>query len=315
MPETQTTPDIAALTVQLLSAYLSNNTVAAEDLAGLIRSTRTALVEDNAPAAVEPEAPTFTPAVSARKSLSSPDHILSLIDGKPYKTLKRHLASNGLTPEQYRERYNLPASYPMVAPTFAARRREIAEQIGLGNSRKPVSVAKSDEDAVLPEGVPSSPVEAKPTPKRKPSKPAVKKDAENDSGSAAPATGGAAKEPRKASADKPTAKSRGTKSTATRTAKAKEASDAPKSAVSEPYADEAPAAPADKTKPVTKRRGKLGLFQEKRPAAEGEVAEGATTSRPGDASARKEAKAPRAKRMARAPKDTAPTKGRTVSPE
>lgn len=322
MPETQMTPDIAALTVQLLSAYLSNNTVAAEDLAGLIRSTRMALIEDTAPTTVEPEASTFTPAVSARKSLSSPDHILSLIDGKPYKTLKRHLASNGLTPEQYRERYNLPASYPMVAPTFAARRREIAEQIGLGNSRKPVSAgrertsespsaAQADEDAARPEGVPSSPVEAKATAKRKPGKPSVKKDAGNGLGSAASTP---AEEPREATADKPAAKSRGTKSTATRTAKVKEAPDASKATVSKPHADVAlAAAPADKTTAGTKRRGKLGLFQEKRPATEREVAEGASTSRADDAPVQKEAKAPRAKRMARAPKDTAATRGRTVS--
>ncbi|WP_083910046.1 MucR family transcriptional regulator [Sphingomonas sp. LH128] len=144
MPDTEPTSDIAALTVQLLSAYLANNTVSADDLAGLIRSTRAALVEDSTPEQAEPEAPIFTPAVSVRKSLASADHILSLIDGKPYKTLKRHLASNGLTPEQYRERYNLSSTYPMVAPSFAARRREIAEKIGLG-SRKAVAESLAPE--------------------------------------------------------------------------------------------------------------------------------------------------------------------------
>ena len=70
--------------------------------------------------------------VSARKSLRSRDHIISMIDGKPYKTLKRHLSGHGLTPEQYRERYKLPVSYPMVAESYSAARREMAKRIGLG---------------------------------------------------------------------------------------------------------------------------------------------------------------------------------------
>ena len=67
----------------------------------------------------------ITPAISVRKSLASADFILSLIDGKPYKTLKRHLAQHGLTPEQYRERYKLPKSYPMVAPAYSEARRAV----------------------------------------------------------------------------------------------------------------------------------------------------------------------------------------------
>lgn len=144
MSETEKSSEIAALTVELLSAYLSNNTVPSADLADLIQSTRAALAQDAAPEQPEAEKPTFTAAVSARKSLASPDHIISMIDGKPYKTLKRHLSANGLTPETYRERYGLPASYPMVAPTFTAMRREIAERIGLGN-RNGAGVQAADE--------------------------------------------------------------------------------------------------------------------------------------------------------------------------
>jgi predicted transcriptional regulator len=87
----------------------------------------------------EPEEPqaepaaTFEPAVTVRKSLSSPDHIISLIDGKPYKTLRRHLSGHGLTPEQYRERYKLKRDYPMVAPSYAEARRAMAKKIGLGS--------------------------------------------------------------------------------------------------------------------------------------------------------------------------------------
>src|SRR3546814_10094821 len=70
--------------------------------------------------------------VRSRRSLASPDRILSLIDGRPYKTLKRHLAAHGLTPEQYRERYKLPSSYPLVAQSYSEARRAVAEKAGLG---------------------------------------------------------------------------------------------------------------------------------------------------------------------------------------
>lgn len=72
------------------------------------------------------------PAVSVRKSLASNDHIISMIDGKPYKTLRRHLSTHGLTPEEYRARYNLKSDYPMVAPAYSEARRAMAKKIGLG---------------------------------------------------------------------------------------------------------------------------------------------------------------------------------------
>jgi predicted transcriptional regulator len=137
--------DLTALTVQLVSAFVSNNTVASDSLADLIKTTRAALTVVPTPAVEEPAAPIFAPAVSVRKSLSSPEHIISLIDGKPYKTLKRHLAANNLTPEQYRERYKLPKTYPLVAPSYSDSRRAVAEKIGLG--KKPVVAAKPVEAA------------------------------------------------------------------------------------------------------------------------------------------------------------------------
>ncbi len=85
-----------------------------------------------APADTPPE---HTPAVTARKSLASKDHIISMVDGKPYKTLRRHLSTHGMTPEQYRERYSLKADYPMVAESYSEARRAMAKEIGLG--RKP----------------------------------------------------------------------------------------------------------------------------------------------------------------------------------
>jgi predicted transcriptional regulator len=123
-------PDFTAMTVQLLSAYFSNNQVPAGDIAGIIEATRGAL--ERKATAETPAAPEHVPAVSIRKSLGSREHIISMLDGKPYKTLKRHLATNGLTPAEYRERYNLPKDYPMIAPAYSEHRRAVAAQIGLG---------------------------------------------------------------------------------------------------------------------------------------------------------------------------------------
>jgi predicted transcriptional regulator len=96
-----------------------------------------------APAAEAATAEEHIPAVSVRKSLASRDHIISMIDGKPYKTLRRHLSTNGLTPEEYRARYNLKADYPMVAESYSEARRAMAKTIGLG--RKPGHSTKQEQ--------------------------------------------------------------------------------------------------------------------------------------------------------------------------
>lgn len=127
------------LATELTIAWLSNpNTrVSAEDIGSVLQKVHQAVraldASEHAPAVEEIQE--FTPAVTPRKSLASNDHIISLIDGKPYKTLKRHLAGHGLTPDQYRDRYSLKPDYPMVARNYAERRRQLAMQIGLG--RKP----------------------------------------------------------------------------------------------------------------------------------------------------------------------------------
>ncbi|GLV22994.1 hypothetical protein TomMM35A_28380 [Sphingobium sp. TomMM35A] len=205
-------PDITTLTVQLLSAFVSNNSVTSEGLAELIRTTRIALTEDPAADANEAQAATYTPAVSVRKSLSSPDHILSMIDGKPYKTLKRHLATHGLSPDEYRERYNLPKSYPLVAPSYSEARRAVATRLGLG--RKPAA-ANGGEKAAAPKQADAAKAAPKAAaadagdkaPARKPAKPAkaaAKPAAKASPAKAADAAGGAepkaAKAPRKARA-------------------------------------------------------------------------------------------------------------------
>lgn len=135
--------DLTQLTVELLSAFVANNNVRSDDLPALIASTHTALSGLSAPGQGEPEpVEQHQPAVTARKSLANRDFIISLIDGKPYKSLKRHLTGHGLNPEEYRSRYNLPSSYPMVAPGYSDARREVAKRLGLG--RKPKSAAASE---------------------------------------------------------------------------------------------------------------------------------------------------------------------------
>ena len=128
--------DLTELTVELLSAFVANNSVRSDDLPALIASTHAALASLAAPSS-EPAASAeqHQPAVTARKSLANRDFIISLIDGKPYKSLKRHLTGHGLTPDEYRSRYSLPATYPMVAPGYSDARREVAKRLGLG--RKP----------------------------------------------------------------------------------------------------------------------------------------------------------------------------------
>lgn len=129
------------LAAELTIAWLGNqnNRVAAEDMPAFLRTmhaTVTELAGTTAPT-TEPEGEAggeteHTPAVSVRKSLGSKDHIISMIDGKPYKTLRRHLSTHGLTPEEYRARYNLKSDYPMVAPNYSEQRRAMAHKIGLG---------------------------------------------------------------------------------------------------------------------------------------------------------------------------------------
>lgn len=125
------------LATELTMAWLSNpNTRAsAEDVPVFLQSMHAAVTSLSAPQPTADEAaPTadYTPAVTVRKSLASKDHIISLIDGKAYKTLKRHLSGHGLTPAQYRERYGLKSDYPIVAENYAEMRRDLAKKIGLG---------------------------------------------------------------------------------------------------------------------------------------------------------------------------------------
>src|SRR5579871_4997647 len=124
---------LITLTSDIVAAHVSNNSVTVEDLPSLISGVYGALSGLGQPVPVVEEAP--EPAVSVRSSVK-PDYIVCLEDGKKLKMLKRHLMTHyNMTPEQYRQRWNLPADYPMVAPNYAEKRRELAKSIGLG--RKP----------------------------------------------------------------------------------------------------------------------------------------------------------------------------------
>ncbi|OHD00447.1 MAG: MucR family transcriptional regulator [Sphingomonadales bacterium RIFCSPLOWO2_12_FULL_63_15] len=124
---------LITLTADIVSAHVSNNSVSVSDVAGLIKNVHSALS-----GLAEPklqEAPKQEPAVSARASIK-PDHLVCLEDGKKMKMLKRHLmTAYGMTPADYRAKWDLSADYPMVAPNYAAQRKELALKIGLG--RKP----------------------------------------------------------------------------------------------------------------------------------------------------------------------------------
>lgn len=124
--------NLIELTTRIVEAHLASNATEAAALPELIASVHGALarIEKGETAGSAEEKPVG--AVSARKSLSSPDHIISMIDGKPYRTLKRHLSTHGYDPESYRQTFGLAADYPMVARNYSAQRSEMARAIGLG---------------------------------------------------------------------------------------------------------------------------------------------------------------------------------------
>jgi predicted transcriptional regulator len=122
------------LTAEIVAAYVSNNSVAANDLPNVISQVHAALGGAIAPVEEVVEKP--KPAVPVRRSIQN-DYLICLEDGQKFKSLKRHLMTHyGLTPEQYREKWDLPADYPMVAPSYAEARSRLAKEMGLGQKRK-----------------------------------------------------------------------------------------------------------------------------------------------------------------------------------
>lgn len=132
------------LTADIVAAFAGQNTIPAADLPGLIGAVHTALHAISTGAAVtEAASGPLTPAVSIRKSIT-PDFLICLEDGQPYKSLKRHLRTKyGLSPEDYRAKWGLPKDYPMVAPNYSASRSALAIKIGLGAARRVPKTAPS----------------------------------------------------------------------------------------------------------------------------------------------------------------------------
>lgn len=123
------------LTAEVVAAYVSNNSLPVSDLPGLISDVYGALGRTTAtPQVQQVEKP--KPAIPVKKSVTD-DYIVCLEDGKKFKSLKRHLMTHyNLSPEEYREKWDLPADYPMVAPNYAAARSRLAKQMGLGHKRR-----------------------------------------------------------------------------------------------------------------------------------------------------------------------------------
>ena len=134
MPE-QTSANYVELAADLVSAYVSNNSVPTSELPSLIAAVHASLQFMAEGAKEQPKEP-LVPAVPIKKSVQ-PDYIVCLEDGKKFKSLKRHLRTKfDMTPDQYRAKWDLPRDYPMVAPNYASRRSELAKALGLGQTRK-----------------------------------------------------------------------------------------------------------------------------------------------------------------------------------
>ena len=132
-PVVPSSQELAELTSEIVSAFVTNNKLSATELPEVIAAVHAALRGLDEKKAPEPEK--LNPIVPIKKSIT-PDYLISLEDGRRYKSLKRHLSGRGLTPIQYREKWGLARAYPMVAPNYAKQRSELAKALGLGQQRR-----------------------------------------------------------------------------------------------------------------------------------------------------------------------------------
>ena len=137
------TSAILEMTADIVSAYVGNNSVSAQELPALINSVHGALTQASTGGA-EAQAEPQEPAVSIRKSIT-PDYLICLDDGRKFKSLKRHLRTKyDMSPDEYRAKWGLPKDYPMVAPNYAKARSDLAKQMGLGQGgRKPARAGRA----------------------------------------------------------------------------------------------------------------------------------------------------------------------------
>jgi predicted transcriptional regulator len=136
--------ELVELTSEIVSAYVANNKIPPAELPEVIASVHTALRKLDEKKQPEPEKP--APLMPIKKTIT-PDYLVSLEDGRRYKSLKRHLSGRGLSPQEYRDKWGLPKDYPMVAPNYAKQRSELAKALGLGQQRR----KKAEADAAAAE--------------------------------------------------------------------------------------------------------------------------------------------------------------------
>jgi predicted transcriptional regulator len=129
------------LTTGIVASFVENNNLSADDLPALIKTVHSALSSAGQPEAPVEEVTKLT-AAQMRKSIT-PDHLVSFVDGKGYKTLKRHLATHGLTFDEYKAKFGLPKDYPTVSPNYSAQRSAMAKAIGLGQGGRSAAQAKA----------------------------------------------------------------------------------------------------------------------------------------------------------------------------
>ncbi|GEO16884.1 MucR family transcriptional regulator [Microvirga aerophila] len=155
MSERSASPDFIGLTADIVSAYVSNNSVPTPDLSALLQAVHSALTKTAQDQGEGPQE-VLSPAVPVKKSVSA-DYITCLEDGKKFKSLKRHLRTTfNMSPEQYRAKWGLPHDYPMVASNYAKARSELARTFGLGQQRRKVATpaeAPAEPAAAKPKGV------------------------------------------------------------------------------------------------------------------------------------------------------------------
>jgi predicted transcriptional regulator len=134
-------PEVIALASNIVAAYVSKNTIVPENVPAFFTAVHAALSASASNSVAAPQKE-LVPAISIKKSVT-PEFIICLFDGKKFRSLKRHLRTHyDMSPEQYREHWNLPHDYPMVSPLYAAQRSELAKAMGLGQRRQQDSITK-----------------------------------------------------------------------------------------------------------------------------------------------------------------------------
>ncbi|BDL41893.1 MucR family transcriptional regulator [Methylorubrum extorquens] len=136
--EDNTSPDLLIITADIVTAYVSRNSIRASELPNLLVQVHGAFTSLSIAPSVEASSEVEKPTPAQIRKSITPDALISFVDGKPYRTLKRHLSVHGLSVNEYRTRYGLPSDYPSVAPNYSAARSALAKQLGLGNPRKNV---------------------------------------------------------------------------------------------------------------------------------------------------------------------------------